>query len=212
MRKLTVGIMAQPHLVSSDPLLSLCQSIDELAPTSLNPTTFAGLSSRSNSTQRSSLKSTTIASTSQASQSYLNDASYSRHRKTFSSYDLSSFSLNKTFGSLAFTYQSSLEGRGGAPKTLHQCPHCPYQSPKRQHLEYHIRRHTGEKPHACPHCTYRAAHESNMRRHVTLHHRASSPGGFMATPSSSQTSSEDATTSAATNPAATSSLAAPLPT
>ncbi|KAA0186573.1 hypothetical protein HAZT_HAZT004258, partial [Hyalella azteca] len=166
----TVGIMAQPHLVSSDPLLSLCQSIDELAPTSLNPTTFAGLSSRSNSTQRSSLKSTTIASTSQASQSYLNDASYSRHRKTFSSYDLSSFSLNKTFGSLAFTYQSSLEGRGGAPKTLHQCPHCPYQSPKRQHLEYHIRRHTGEKPHACPHCTYRAAHESNMRRHVTLHH------------------------------------------
>ncbi|KAF2363551.1 Zinc finger C2H2-type, partial [Trinorchestia longiramus] len=99
-------------------------------------------------------------------------SSLSRGRKTsYSSFDLSSFSLNKALGSLAFSSncQSILDVR--APKKLHQCPHCTYQSPKRQHLEYHIRKHTGEKPHACPHCSYRAAHESNMRRHIAVHHR-----------------------------------------
>lgn len=62
------------------------------------------------------------------------------------------------------------DGIGGFKKN-YQCPHCNYSTIKRQHLEYHIRTHTGEKPHQCPHCPYRASHVSNVKRHVAFKHR-----------------------------------------
>ncbi|XP_045598533.1 zinc finger and BTB domain-containing protein 49 isoform X19 [Procambarus clarkii] len=51
----------------------------------------------------------------------------------------------------------------------YQCPHCPYAATISNNLKKHIRTHTGEKPYLCPHCTYSASRNSSLQRHLLTH-------------------------------------------
>ena len=55
-------------------------------------------------------------------------------------------------------------------KPLHQCPHCPYSTKIANHLMYHIRTHTGEKPHPCKECGRCFAQPAKLRYHVHTKH------------------------------------------
>lgn len=52
---------------------------------------------------------------------------------------------------------------------VHQCPICPYSTPNGNHMQYHMRAHTGEKPFSCPYCTYRAAQKTHLKTHMRTH-------------------------------------------
>ncbi|XP_063871734.1 protein bric-a-brac 2-like isoform X1 [Scylla paramamosain] len=56
-------------------------------------------------------------------------------------------------------------GQGGH----HVCHVCGYVAQRRQHLENHVRTHTGERPHQCPQCSYRCSDISNLKKHVRIH-------------------------------------------
>ncbi|KAK3856331.1 hypothetical protein Pmani_030557 [Petrolisthes manimaculis] len=77
---------------------------------------------------------------------------------------------------------SGMSGRGGAtgpPSAVtplnsvigkvHLCPYCSYSTPRKHHLDDHIRTHTGEKPYACPHCPYRCSKSINLKIHIRIH-------------------------------------------
>lgn len=51
----------------------------------------------------------------------------------------------------------------------HVCHVCGYVAQRRQHLENHVRTHTGERPHQCPQCSYRCSDISNLKKHVRIH-------------------------------------------
>ncbi|XP_042232912.1 zinc finger protein 513-like isoform X20 [Homarus americanus] len=51
----------------------------------------------------------------------------------------------------------------------YQCPHCPYAATISNNLKKHIRTHTGEKPYLCPHCPYAASRNSSLQRHLLTH-------------------------------------------
>ncbi|XP_066976244.1 uncharacterized protein [Macrobrachium rosenbergii] len=63
---------------------------------------------------------------------------------------------------------SRLIGRSPGGK-LHQCPFCLYSTDRKDHMQKHIRTHTGEKPFVCPYCGYSAASKDNMRQHIKIH-------------------------------------------
>lgn len=52
---------------------------------------------------------------------------------------------------------------------LHQCPVCPYSTPNGNHMQYHMRSHTGEKPYSCCYCPYRAAQKTHLKTHMRTH-------------------------------------------
>lgn len=51
----------------------------------------------------------------------------------------------------------------------HVCHVCGYVAQRRQHLENHVRTHTGERPHQCPQCSYRCSDISNLKKHIRIH-------------------------------------------
>ncbi|XP_053630131.1 longitudinals lacking protein, isoforms H/M/V isoform X26 [Cherax quadricarinatus] len=51
----------------------------------------------------------------------------------------------------------------------YQCPHCSYAATVGNNLKKHIRTHTGEKPYLCPHCPYSASRNSSLQRHLLTH-------------------------------------------
>ena len=55
-------------------------------------------------------------------------------------------------------------------KRLYQCPHCPYSSKRVDHLKYHIRTHTGEKPCSCKECGRSFTVSSALRYHMYSQH------------------------------------------
>ena len=58
-------------------------------------------------------------------------------------------------------------GRGqSCSSRIHQCPHCTYSSNTAQHLRYHIRTHTGEKPYFCEKCRRYFSRSSHYNRHL----------------------------------------------
>lgn len=50
------------------------------------------------------------------------------------------------------------------------CPFCTRISKSRNHMEDHIRTHTGEKPFSCPICSYACTQNSNLKRHMLKNH------------------------------------------
>ncbi|XP_063609182.1 zinc finger protein 513-like [Penaeus indicus] len=52
---------------------------------------------------------------------------------------------------------------------IHRCPICPYTTPNGNHMQYHMRSHTGEKPFSCPFCSYRAAQKTHLKTHMRTH-------------------------------------------
>lgn len=62
-----------------------------------------------------------------------------------------------------------VSGRGAAPSTHLLCHLCGYVAQRRQHLETHVRTHTGERPHQCPHCKYKCSDLSNLKKHIRIH-------------------------------------------
>ncbi|XP_066970911.1 longitudinals lacking protein, isoforms H/M/V-like isoform X5 [Macrobrachium rosenbergii] len=52
---------------------------------------------------------------------------------------------------------------------IHQCPLCSYSTPNANHLQYHMRAHTGEKPFSCPYCPYRASQKTHLKTHMRTH-------------------------------------------
>lgn len=57
----------------------------------------------------------------------------------------------------------------GLTGSQHICQFCGYVAQRRQHLEAHVRTHTGERPHQCPQCSYRCSDFSNLKKHVRIH-------------------------------------------
>ncbi|XP_050722338.1 protein tramtrack, beta isoform-like isoform X3 [Eriocheir sinensis] len=55
------------------------------------------------------------------------------------------------------------------PKKRHQCPYCVYSTARKDHLQKHIRTHTGEKPYACRLCPYRSSQKYNLKSHEFTH-------------------------------------------
>ena len=49
------------------------------------------------------------------------------------------------------------------------CKFCPYRCILKSHLDTHIKTHTGEKPYACPYCTYRCIRKYSLRKHIRIH-------------------------------------------
>ena len=54
---------------------------------------------------------------------------------------------------------------------LHYCEYCPSSFPRREHLERHKRKHTGEKPFICTDCGKGFTRMDNMRDHQRRHQR-----------------------------------------
>ncbi|KAK7073431.1 hypothetical protein SK128_016903, partial [Halocaridina rubra] len=52
---------------------------------------------------------------------------------------------------------------------LHQCPSCPYSSPKKDHIMVHFRTHTGERPFPCLSCPARFGTQGTLYNHMRTH-------------------------------------------
>ncbi|KAK7074548.1 hypothetical protein SK128_007757 [Halocaridina rubra] len=60
-------------------------------------------------------------------------------------------------------------GTDEGPKKRFHCPYCDYSSNRKDHMQRHIRVHTGEKPFACRLCPYRSSQENNLKSHEFTH-------------------------------------------
>uniref|UniRef100_A0A0X3PPC3 Protein hunchback n=2 Tax=Schistocephalus solidus TaxID=70667 RepID=A0A0X3PPC3_SCHSO len=49
------------------------------------------------------------------------------------------------------------------------CPHCPFVTEYKHHLEYHIRNHLGSKPFKCSKCNYECVNKSMLNSHMKSH-------------------------------------------
>ena len=49
------------------------------------------------------------------------------------------------------------------------CPYCGKVTQRRQHLENHIRTHTGEKIFQCPICPHKSSEMGNLKKHIRTH-------------------------------------------
>ena len=72
------------------------------------------------------------------------------------------------FSKLAFylySLQTSTEPIKFGPGD-YRCPYCDKKSEKKQHMQYHIRVHTGEQPFKCPYCPKKFTHKHNRSQHI----------------------------------------------
>ena len=49
------------------------------------------------------------------------------------------------------------------------CPHCPFVTEYKHHLEYHTRNHLNSKPFKCPKCSYSCVNKSMLNSHMKSH-------------------------------------------
>lgn len=50
------------------------------------------------------------------------------------------------------------------------CYMCSYHTASGQHMEYHLRKHSGEKPFKCPFCRYCSTQNGTLQRHMRIRH------------------------------------------
>jgi hypothetical protein len=55
------------------------------------------------------------------------------------------------------------------PEKMLACPHCPFATEYKHHLEYHMRNHTGSKPFKCEKCNYECVNKSMLNSHLKSH-------------------------------------------
>ncbi|XP_026689273.1 myoneurin-like [Diaphorina citri] len=53
------------------------------------------------------------------------------------------------------------------------CFSCDYHTCHGSTMQFHIRKHTGNKPYKCDHCTYRSKQACDLRKHVRIRHPTS---------------------------------------
>ena len=64
-----------------------------------------------------------------------------------------------------------LEGADVTTCKVYECMCCEYSSGSRNHMQYHVRRHTGEQPFQCSTCGQRFTVKSNLLRHCRTKHK-----------------------------------------
>ena len=52
----------------------------------------------------------------------------------------------------------------------YNCPYCPVVMRRPDHMQAHIRKHTGERPFSCPHCQLSFNQKSNLNTHIRKYH------------------------------------------
>lgn len=83
--------------------------------------------------------------------------------------NVDSVSPSQAAGEVAVKEDSEITVLAGQDRQQYVCVHCGKAFHQANHLTYHIRTHTGERPYKCEHCGKAFAKPSDLNRHTRIH-------------------------------------------